>query len=252
MGIFRGRPILKWGLITSFVLTVIGLIAAWLFWQSLYRGMPTLPATAELWDANREAAIEYVDRNGKTIAIRGPRYGRAVSIDELPPHVPRAFLAAEDKRFYQHDGADTQAMVRAAWSNLISGRTVSGASTITQQTAKNVFLWQNGGYVRKGLEAWFAFWIENVWGKRRIMEVYLNVVEWGDGYFGAEAAAQGRFGKPASELTAFEAARLAAVLPSPNKWRVAPAGPYVRQRTATIQARMGVVQRDGLDACVID
>ena len=97
-----------------------------------------------------------------------------------------------------------------------------------------------------------AVFIDGFWGKERVLEMYLNVAEWGDGLYGAEAAAYGRFGKPASELTAFEAARLAAVLPSPNKWRVNPAGPYVRQRTRTIQARMNVVQRDGLDACVLN
>ena len=96
-----------------------------------------------------------------------------------------------------------------------------------------------------------ALFIDGFWGKARVMEVYLNVAEWGDGLYGAEAAAYGRCGKPARDLTAFEAARLAAVLPSPNKWRINPAGPYVRQRTATIQARMNVVQRDGLDACVL-
>lgn len=94
--------------------------------------------------------------------------------------------------------------------------------------------------------------IDGFWGKRRVLEVYLNVAEWGDGLYGAEAAARGRFGKSAKDLTAFEAARLAAVLPSPNKWRVNPAGPYVRQRTSTLQARMKTVQRDGLDACIWD
>ncbi|MEL7108650.1 MAG: biosynthetic peptidoglycan transglycosylase, partial [Pseudomonadota bacterium] len=140
MELFRGRPVLKWGLFSSFVLSLGAALAAWLYWQSLYIGMPSLPETASLWDANREPAIEFVDRNGKTLAIRGPRYGRAISIDELPPHVPRAFIAAEDKRFYEHDGADTQAMARAAWSNVISGKTVSGASTITQQLVKNLVL----------------------------------------------------------------------------------------------------------------
>jgi penicillin-binding protein 1A len=125
----KKRPILKWSLISVAALTILGSVSAYLYWQSLYRGMPNLPATAELWEANREAAIEFLDVNGDTIAIRGPRYGRAINIDELPPHVPRAFIAAEDKRFYLHDGADTQAMARAAWSNFTSGRTVSGAST---------------------------------------------------------------------------------------------------------------------------
>ena len=153
---------------------LFALLAAWLYWQSLYRGMPALPATAELWDANREPAIEFVDRSGKTIAIRGPRYGRAIKIDELPPHVPRAFIAAEDKRFYDHDGADTQAIARAAISNVISGKTVSGASTITQQTVKQLLLSSEQTYTRKIREAVLAYRIEQRFTKQEILFLYLN------------------------------------------------------------------------------
>ena len=178
-------------------------------------------------------------------------YHTWVDIEDVSPHLIRAVIAAEDTRFCEHSGVDVDAIQTALDERETRGR-LRGASTLTQQTAKNVFLWNGGGMARKAGEAWMAVFIDGFWGKRRVLEVYLNVAEWGDGLYGAQAAAYGRFGKPASELTAFEAARLAAVLPSPNKWRVAPAGPYVRQRTATIQARMGVVQRDGLDACVID
>lgn len=172
-------------------------------------------------------------------------------IEEISPHLVRAVIAAEDTRFCEHSGVDVDAIKTALDEREQSGR-LRGASTLTQQTAKNVFLWNGGGMARKGGEAWLAVFIDGFWGKRRVVEMYLNVAEWGDGLYGAEAAAFGRFGKPASDLTAFEAARLAAVLPSPNKWRANPAGPYVRQRTATIQARMNVVKRDGLDACVFD
>lgn len=172
-------------------------------------------------------------------------------IEEISPHLVRAVIAAEDTRFCQHTGVDVEAIKTALDERQQSGR-VRGASTLTQQTAKNVFLWNGGGYARKGAEAWMAVFIDGIWGKRRVMEAYLNVAEWGDGLYGAEAAAYGRFGKPARDLTKFEAARLAAVLPSPNKWRVNPAGPYVRQRTQTILARMDVVARDGLDDCVLD
>lgn len=178
-------------------------------------------------------------------------YHTWVDIEDVSPHLIRAVIAAEDTRFCAHSGVDVDAIQTALDERETRGR-LRGASTLTQQTAKNVFLWNGGGMARKAGEAWMAVFIDGFWGKRRVLEVYLNVAEWGDGLYGAQAAAYGRFGKPASELTAFEAARLAAVLPSPNKWRVAPAGPYVRQRTATIQARMGVVRRDGLDACVID
>ena len=171
--------------------------------------------------------------------------------DEISPHLVRAVIAAEDTRFCQHAGVDIDAIQSALDERRESGR-VRGASTLTQQTAKNVFLWNGGGYARKGAEAWMAVFIDGFWGKRRVMETYLNVAEWGDGLYGAEAAAYGRFGKPARDLNKFEAARLAAVLPSPNKWRVNPAGPYVRRRTQTILARMEVVTRDGLDDCVLD
>lgn len=172
-------------------------------------------------------------------------------LEEISPHLVRAVIAAEDTRFCAHSGVDLDAIQTALDERLESGR-VRGASTLTQQTAKNVFLWNGGGYARKGTEAWMAVFIDGIWGKRRVIEAYLNVAEWGDGLYGAEAAAYGRFGKPASDLTRFEAARLAAVLPSPNKWRVNPAGPYVRRRTQTILARMDVVTRDGLDSCVLD
>ena len=178
-------------------------------------------------------------------------YHTWVKFEDVSPHLVRAVIAAEDTRFCDHSGVDVEAIQTALDERETRGR-LRGASTLTQQTAKNVFLWNGGGMARKAGEAWMAVFIDGFWGKRRVVEVYLNVAEWGDGLYGAEAAARGRFGKSARDLTAFEAARLAAVLPSPNKWRVNPAGPYVRQRTATIQARMAVVQRDGLDACVFD
>ncbi len=171
-------------------------------------------------------------------------------LEEINPHLVRAVIAAEDSRYCLHVGIDVEAVKEAAEHNRKNGKR-RGGSTISQQTAKNLFLWNGGGYVRKGLEAWFTLVSETIWGKRRTMELYLNVAEWGDGYFGAEAAAQGRFGKSAKDLTKQEAALLAAVLPSPNKWRAVNAGPYVRGRAATIRKRMDIVRRDGLDRCVL-
>jgi monofunctional biosynthetic peptidoglycan transglycosylase len=173
-----------------------------------------------------------------------------VPLEDINPHLVRAVIAAEDSRYCQHPGIDVEALKDAAEHNKKNGKR-HGGSTISQQTAKNVFLWNGGGYVRKGLEAWFTLVSETIWGKRRTMELYLNVAEWGDGLFGAEAAAQGRFGKSAKDLTKQEAALLAAVLPSPNKWRAVNPGPYVRGRAATIRKRMDVVRREGLDACVL-
>jgi penicillin-binding protein 1A len=238
MGIFRGRPILKWSLIVSFILTLLGLLAAWLFWQSLYRGMPALPATAELWDANREPAIEYVDRTGKTIAIRGPRYGRAVKIDELPPHVPRAFIAAEDKRFYQHDGADTQAMARAAWANVISGRTVSGASTITQQLVKNLVLSPEQTLKRKAQELRLARALEEQLSKNEILELYLNRVYFGSGFYGLGAASRFYFGKDPQDLTLAEASLLATLPKAPSRLALDDNMEGARQRQVYVLTEM--------------
>ena len=172
-------------------------------------------------------------------------------LDEISPHLVRAVIAAEDTRFCAHHGIDFEA-VEKALEDSKNGKRLRGASTISQQTAKNAFLWNGGGWARKGVEAWMTMVVETLWPKRRVMEVYLNIAEWGDGYFGAEAAARGRFGKSARDLTPREAALLAAVLPSPNKWRANPAGPYVRRRAALLQRRMRQVRRDGLDACVLN
>lgn len=131
-----------------------------------------------------------------------------------------------------------------------SGGRIRGGSTISQQTAKNAFLWNGGGYVRKGAEAWFTFLIERLWGKRRIMEVYLNLAETGIGTYGVNAGAQRYFGHDASAMSATEAARIAAVLPLPKKrGAIAPKG-FTRRYGNTISARIGVVGRDGLDACL--
>jgi len=136
------------------------------------------------------------------------------SYDEVSPYVFKAVIAGEDARFCEHFGFDLQA-IRKAWQHNRTGRRVHGASTISQQTAKNLFLWPGRDPVRKGLEAYFAVLLELFWDKRRILEVYVNVVEFGHGIYGVEAAAQAYYNKPAKELTAEEAARLAAVLPSP-------------------------------------
>lgn len=165
-------------------------------------------------------------------------------------HLVRAVIAAEDSRFCEHQGIDVDAVEKAIENNK-NGKKRRGGSTITQQTAKNVFLWQGGGWVRKGFETYFTVVAERIWGKRRTMELYLNVAEWGNGYFGAEAAARGRFAKSAADLTKQEAALLAAVLPSPNKWRAVNPGPYVRARAATIRKRMDIVRNERLDQCVL-
>ena len=168
---------------------------------------------------------------------------------EVSPALPRALIAAEDARFCEHHGFDLEALQKAYASNERGGK-IRGGSTISQQTAKNVFLWPGRSYVRKGLEAGFTVLIETLWGKRRIMEVYLNSIEFGPGVYGAEAASRRYFGVGADRLTPAQAARLAAVLPSPLKWKAAQPGPYVKKRSRRIGAASGTVRRDGLAACL--
>ena len=216
-GLLRGKPILKWSLITSFTLILLTLAAGWLYWQSLYRGMPDLPTNEQLWAEGREQAIEFVDRDGDTIAIRGPRYGRAVKLEELPAHVPQAFIAAEDKRFYEHDGADTQAIMRAIWANVTSGETVSGASTITQQLIKNLVLTPEQTMKRKAQEIRLARRLEDRLSKEEILELYLNRVYFGAGFYGLGAASRFYFGKQPEELTVGESSLLATLPQAPSR-----------------------------------
>ena len=189
----------------------------------------------------------------QAVAGHGMDY-RWRSLDHISPRLVEAVIAAEDARFCQHHGFDVDAIQKAMEANERAEQRGSdkrrGASTISQQTAKNVFLWPSRDWVRKGLEVGYTGLIELVWGKRRIMEMYLNVAEWAPGVYGAEAASQHWFHKSAENLTAREAARLAAILPSPRRYRAADPGPYVRRRASRIQAAMGTVREAGLDRCV--
>lgn len=176
-------------------------------------------------------------------------------LNDISPRLVEAAIAAEDSTFCAHRGFDMKAIERALQANARvekrgRGR-IRGGSTISQQTAKNVFLWPGRDWIRKGFEAGYTVLIETVWGKRRIMEVYLNVAEWAPGVYGAEAAARHWYGKPAKDLTAREAARLAAILPAPRRYQAASPGPYVRRRASRIQAAMGTVRNDGLASCVL-
>jgi len=161
-----------------------------------------------------------------------------VSRAAIAPALRRAVLAAEDARFYSHRGFDF-VEIEAALDRKARGGRLRGASTITQQVAKNLFLWEGRSFVRKGLEAWCTVALEVVVPKDRILDLYLNLAEWGDGTFGAEAASRRWFGTTAKGLTADQAARLAAVLPAPRRWT--PTGPVASRRAAFIRARMGSV-----------
>ncbi len=173
-----------------------------------------------------------------------------VPLQAISPALVRAVIAAEDARFCEHAGFDFAAIRKAMAANQAGGK-VRGGSTISQQTAKNVFLWPRRDWVRKGLEAYFTVLIEVAWGKPRIMEVYLNSIEWGPGVYGAQAAARANFNVSADRLTPAQAARLAAIVPKPLAWRAAKPGPYVKRRSGKIGAAAGTVRRDGLASCVL-
>jgi monofunctional biosynthetic peptidoglycan transglycosylase len=170
-------------------------------------------------------------------------------LSRIDRNMVAAAIAAEDGKFCQHHGFDKQAIEKAIERNAKGGR-IRGGSTISQQTAKNVFLWQGGGYFRKALEAWFTLLIEDIWGKRRIMEVYLNVAETGIGTYGAQAGAERYYHHSAARLSRTEAARIAAVLPLPKQRAAIDPSGFTRRYGNTIAARIGEVRRDGLDACV--
>lgn len=180
--------------------------------------------------------------------------GRGAARDWMPIRdidrdMVRAAIAAEDGKFCSHHGFDVQAIENAMKRNASGGR-IRGGSTISQQAAKNAFLWQGGGYARKGVEAWFTFLIEHLWGKRRIMEVYLNLAETGIGTYGVNAGSQRYFGHDASAMSPVETARIAAVLPLPKeRGAIAPKG-FTRRYGNIIAARIPVVARDGLDGCI--
>ena len=161
-----------------------------------------------------------------------------VPLERISPHLAQAVVAGEDNLFCRHAGFDWKAL-RGQVEAALAGERARGASTITMQTAKNILLWPGRDLARKALEAWLTPQLELLWGKRRIVEVYLNAAEMGRGIFGAEAAAQAYFGKPAEALTKREAARLAAILPNPREWSpVAPAGSFVEGRARTLAARI--------------
>jgi penicillin-binding protein 1A len=219
------------------VLLAGGLWAAWK-WHSLHAGMPKLPADiSELWNMNREPAMEFVDVDGNTLAVRGPRYGRAIAVADLPRHIPQAFLAAEDKRFYEHDGADEAAIARAAVTNTVAGETVSGASTITQQLVKNLILDSRQTMQRKAQEITLARLLEKQMSKDEILTMYLNRVYFGSGLYGIDAASRYYFGKPPAQMSIAEAALLAALPKAPSKLNL-------RENLAGAQERQQYVLRE--------
>ncbi|AWW73873.1 monofunctional biosynthetic peptidoglycan transglycosylase [Erythrobacter sp. KY5] len=222
----------------SIPVRIARLIAQIILW---FIGLSLLLVIAFKWIPIPVTATMLMDENGITKDWE--------SLDSIDPNLVAAVIAAEDSKFCEHFGFDTEAIEQAMEENREGGR-IRGGSTISQQTAKNVFLWQGGGYFRKGVEAWFTFWIEAVWGKRRIMEVYLNVAETGIGTYGAEAGSQRYFGHSAARMSPDEASRMAAALPQPKKRAVIGPSGWLARHGNSIEARINVVKGDGLDDCV--
>lgn len=231
----RSKPRRSWParILLALIKLVVAFVILSLLWVAAYRFI------------NPPVTVTMI---GDMIAGRGATR-EWMSLERIDRDMIRAAIAAEDSKFCSHGGFDLEAIEDAMKRNASGGR-IRGGSTISQQTAKNVFLWQGGGYFRKGLEAWFTLLIEQLWGKRRIMDVYLNVAETGIGTYGVNAGSQRYYGHDASAMTRQEAARIAAVLPLPKKrGAVAPKG-FTRRYGSSIAARIGVVARDGLDGCV--
>ncbi len=183
--------------------------------------------------------IRYIQRS--TDGKKTHLYHSWTSLNEISPHLSTAVMASEDQRFLEHNGFDTKAIKQAA-DEYLSGKRRRGASTISQQTAKNVFLWPNSSWLRKGLEAYFTVLIELLWSKERIMEVYLNTIEMGDGIYGAQAVATQNFDVNASELNKRQCALIAATLPNPIKFNSAKPTAYLRKRQRQILRQMPYIE----------
>src|SRR5437763_1491240 len=229
IGLWKGRGWL-WKLVfTVFIL----LVPAPIILLLIFRVLP-IPGTPEMLVS--------------LIQGKGARY---TWTDDISPRLERAVIAAEDQNFCSHNGFDWASIDKAMKDHQRNPKKpMRGASTISQQTARTLFLVPMRSWIRKGLEAWLTLLVEQLWPKKRILQVYLNLVDWGDGIFGAQAASAAYFGTDAGSLDGAQAARLAAILPNPHRWRAVHPGGYVRRRTGMLQGRSAMVARDGLNFCL--
>jgi monofunctional biosynthetic peptidoglycan transglycosylase len=227
----RRSAALRWAERIAFALFVL-LVAAPVLLLLAFRMLP-VPGTPEMLVSWLAEGVHY----------------RWVETNRISPLLARAVIASEDEKFCAHYGFDWGS-VDSAVRDYEGGARLRGASTISQQTARSLFLVPVRSWIRKGLEAWLTVLEELLLPKQRILTVYLNVIDWGHGNFGAEAAAQAYFHRPAAALTGRQAARLAVILPDPDSWRAVRPGPYVAARSAVILRRMGEVRRDRLDSCL--
>jgi len=213
----------------GFLVVAAACVQAWFYAQVFWWN--THNPTSTSFMQTRLEQLRHKDRSAKL------KY-QWLSYESMPVHLKRAVVASEDAKFVGHEGFDWEAIQKAMEKNERKGRVVAGASTISQQLAKNLFLSGERSWVRKAQEAAITWMLESVMSKRRILEIYLNVAEWGDGVFGAEAAARHHFGIPARSLSAQQAAWLAAILPSPLRYSRGQSTAYLRERVAVIQSRM--------------
>jgi len=227
-----GGKLRRWGIrIAALLFIFFGPVPVLLFLLFRFVPVPGTPQMLVSWLAGDGAHYHWVDAS------------------HISPLLSRAVIASEDQKFCSHHGFDWGSIDKAVRAHE-EGARLRGASTISQQTARSLFLLPVRSWVRKGVEACLTVLEEALWPKRRILTVYLNVVDWGHGNFGAEAAARSYFHRSAALLSARQAARLAAILPDPDEWRAARPGPYVAQRSAILLGRMSEVHRDGLDSCL--
>ena len=228
--------ILAWKLfcygLGTLTLVVIA-VQLWFFAQVLY------------WNYREPVQSTFMEQRLESLREKNPKAllrHQWVAYERISPHLKRAVVAAEDARFLDHEGFDWEAIVQARAKNEQRGKIVAGASTISQQLAKNLFLSGTRSWLRKGQEALITWMLESTMPKRRILELYLNYAEWGEGVFGAEAAARHHFGVPAAALTREQSAWLAAILPSPRRYERGRTTPYVEGRVNTILVRAASTQ----------
>ncbi|MDR3510488.1 MAG: penicillin-binding protein 1A [Caulobacteraceae bacterium] len=231
----RKRSLLQALVYWTLVLGVWGLIAL----VAVFAVFATdLPDTSKIFDVTRQPSISYLDRSGGQIAVRGSQYSPPVNLDQLPPYVPAAFVAIEDQRFYHHFGFDPIGMTRSLIADLRAGHVVQGASTITQQLARNLFLTPDQTPKRKIQELILAVWLETKFTKKQILSLYLNRVYFGEGAYGIEAASQRYFNKPASNLTIGEAALLAGLMKGPSRYSPVSATDRAERRATIVLDKM--------------
>ncbi|MGB0908515.1 MAG: transglycosylase domain-containing protein [Maricaulaceae bacterium] len=233
-----GAPRSRWVWVTLIILFMAGIFGYLEARNYLFEGLPELPDKDAMWEMNLQPNITLLDKNGRVIGHRGPYVGRPLKLTEMPRHLPDAFLAIEDERFYEHTGIDRKAILRALLENQKSGERVQGGSTLTQQLVKNMVLTPEKTYRRKFQEMWLAYEMEGALTKPEILELYMNRIDLGNRTFGVEAAAQRYFGKSATQVSRSEAAMLASLPKAPSRYNPAKNYDLALTRSKLVLSRM--------------